>query len=505
MVRKPCLKGVPGCGCKEKCGSKTGDICCCSHTCGAICVKIIGGCENESGVGTGFCSCEEPSFTYLEYDPITHSYHGTIGCGDVSIDLEFVVKYCPDYPVGTGTETEGTCVLCLLSDCLVEAETIGTGTVIGTGTGDDLFDGSCTNLVSCKPIANGNVSCIGIRDDENNLDGGIEHEWDVNVSGCGDSNCSAFTIISKCTPRIFPEELTTTLGTGTGTEGCGCTGCFCTCRDLCISYVGTVPCTSGARVPFENNGWEFELSSVEGCDEDEVGRSISIILRANEETGVCELFITTSLAVGTGTAPDTTLETIITLNDCPDIPFTKIFVDEDANEYFTFECWKCGACPEELICVCECDPDSEDGRGFDIGRTLSLDWEATNNSGTGSGTISLERFEEECRWEGTYILNCVDSDSTVYQRIYTASFYPDGGVDLNYCGWVISVTATNRIGTTPYTPLDNSCTDEHLDQIVQWSEAGNTYDVSCQCDPFSMTYAALPSEDESIGMEVTEG
>ncbi|QDT23670.1 hypothetical protein [Gimesia chilikensis] len=468
------VKRNPSCDGCEKCGEKLDGMvqCCCTHTCHAICVTLEGGCEDG---GYADCSCEEPAFTYLEYNQTTKSYKGEIGCGELLIDLEFVIKYCKD---------SETCVICLISNCL-------------TSSYNESFDGECDNLVSCKPIPASTESCIGSIDQDGVLVGGIEHEWEVDVSGCGDTNCTSFVIKTVCTDRIFPEEITETAYEG------GCIGCECLCQDLCITYRGHNTCEDGGKIAIDGDTWEFEVTRCSEADPDQQGRTISIVLQKNVYTEECELLVTTPYVDSMGV--ETTKETIVELNECPDIPYTKIWVDETEGDYFEFECWKCGLCPDELICICECDPDSPDGRGYVVPEILTLDWAGDDGQNSDSGSLSLIRHRELCYWEGRVIIHCFSNEGEPLRGIYTFIFQPGEDSGLGWCGWSIQVgfvvidAYNNHI---PFPPA--SCTNPILDAITSWSEGGGSWSTTCDCDPFDATYAAQPNEVTTIAMEVTE-
>lgn len=474
MIKKPCLKGVPGCGCSKKCGHKTGEICCCAFTCAAICVTIEGGCQDEEA-GSNVCSCNELSFVYLLYDAATHSYHGTLGCGDISVDLEFKIVYC--------SETE-ECYLCLLSDCLSESAgtgTQGTGSLLPSGSA---FDGDCDNLVSCKLLSSSNEACIGTKGNDNDLLGGIEHEWEVNIANCGDSDCTGFKLTTMCTDRIFPKEFTKVLGTGSGTGTteveCGCTDCFCLCKDLCISYFGT-ECSDGNKVSINSSGiWTFEVF---GCDPEENGRTIEIKLNKNESTGKCELVVTTPLA-GTGS---TEQETVIELTNCPDIPLTRIYVDEGSDQYFEFECWKCQGCTAQY-CVCECDTAIIQGEkpGFLLPDSLTLEYEYNNLSfaesgGTGPQTITLEARPNDhqsgpCRWIGRLTVDCttsLGSFSGTYVFELELGFFT---FTSPRCGWALRIEEPlGGSGGCPGVALTGI-------DVTDWDE------YTCACDPVNITF-----------------
>jgi hypothetical protein len=463
-----------GAGCKCcKCGDKlTGNkTCCCTHICHSICVTLEGGCEDPE-TGPDACSCLEPSFTYLEYSPETGSYAGEIGCGDILIDLEFVIKYC---------EESGECVICLVSDCL------------SNPYGED-FDGECDNAISCKPFGKANQNCIGLKSEELEgvLEGGIEHEWAIDVSNCGDSNCTSYKIRTLCTPRVIPKEVTI------DETGCGCTGCSCTCSDLCIGYRGPNTCEAGARVRIDQNVWYFEVG--ECGSPGQTGRSINVTLEKDDYTGACILRAVTQLITSEGSSENIT---IIDLTDCPDIPYTKIIVDEtsEPNAYFEFECWKCGLCPDELICTCQCDPASPSNRGYVLPDTLNLFWTAYDGIGSDSGHIVLKlRQESFCIWDGGVDIQCESIGDPLYIR-YTFTLEPNMPNDSpgnESCGWYLQ-GVPGFVGNPADLKPGTTCEDRYLG-IASTLLSGQ----SCECDPLELVFSAFPDEQSGTTIEVTE-
>lgn len=427
------VKRNPSCDGCVKCGDKLSGTtgCCCTHTCHAICVYLEGGCDDD-----GYCSCEEIASTYLLYDQETDSYHGSVSCGDLVVDLEFVIKYC---------EQEEQCVICLISECA------------STDYGGEL-DGECNNQISCQPLmakVEGTEACVGVVDDVF-LEGGLEHEWDVDVSNCGDENCTSMRIKTVCTPRIFPKEVT-------DYDGVGCIGCDCLCRDLCISYFGT-ECSDGNQVSASDEGvWEFEVAACDSSQEDQNGRTLRIELQKNETTGLCELLVTASQY------GEDDIEQVVSLDDCPEIPLTTIYLNEEQSEYWTFECWKCKGCTNQF-CVCECNDAQTQGSGFLLPDALHVDYvQFTDPNGGGSGAITLKFRPNEhrsgpCIWDGIIPMTFEGPDGPYIENIVVTLKLQDGCDSPPFCGWCIG------IGNF-WTPTSGT-----------WQEA------TCSCDPLLLTF-----------------
>ena len=442
------VKRNPSCDGCVKCGDKLSGTtgCCCTHTCHAICVYLQGGCDDD-----GYCSCEEISSTYLLYDEETDSYHGSISCGDLVVDLEFVIKYCKE---------EEQCVICLISECA------------STDYGGEL-DGECDNQISCQPlIVEGTEACVGEVNDVF-LEGGLEHTWDIDVSNCGDENCTSMQLKTFCTPRIFPEEVT-------NDDGVGCKGCQCLCRDLCISYSGT-ECSDGNQVSASDEGvWEFEVSACDSGQEDQNGRSIRIELQKNETTGLCELLVTASQY------GEEDIEQIVALNDCPEIPLTTIYLNEEESEFWTFECWKCQGCTAKY-CICECDNPLIAGTGFLIPDVLTIDYSFVyGGTGGGSGTAPLTLIQRPnanrsgpCVWEGDLVVtcNCGQTVTATYHVSLTLepSVYNPPGYPL-LCGWGLTIHFRSGGGAC-------HCDGGFVEFNDQWNGPN-----SCSCDPILLTF-----------------
>lgn len=474
--------------CCGKCGDKLSgsQTCCCTFTCHGICAVLEGGCEDDYE-GPNACSCLEPAFTYLEFNTTSQTYVGELNCGDVSIDVEFSVRWCPDTQ---------ECMLCLNSDCL-------------SASYGQLFDAACDNATSCYPIGASTINCIGEMQDDWTLLGGIEHIWEVDVRGCGDPNCTAYQIRTKCVGRIHPKPMTAL------ENECGCEGCFCMCQEMCISYRGHNTCEDGARVPYDSlrGGWAMEVTECDEADPDQQGRAIEIILEKNQYTGGCQLRVTTPEVVDEMGTEETKV-TIVDLTSCPDVPTTRIYVDTVQEDYFEFTCWKCGLCPDELICTCKCNAGTGDTRGYVVPRTLTLDWSGSTLIGTpsgdvtisDSGSVTLVRDREACLWLGYVRIYCVDEEYNTHLTVYTFQLEP--GEDpgrFGDCPWFMQVFIDGFGPDAEPAPTPPECeTNPILDLIGTWSEGGGSWDTVCECDPLSLSYAATPSEVSSISILITE-
>ncbi|QDT76785.1 hypothetical protein Mal35_02060 [Gimesia maris] len=341
-------------GCK-KCGDKLDGLagCCCSHVCHAICLTLQPSLDKDCP-NTSDCECTDTVHKYVLFDNDSQSFHGTIGCG-IEIPFAIYIEYDRD---------EESCYACLSSPC---NSTVGSG--VGTGSSvDDI----------CVPMGENNSNCIGNLGTANDLVGGMEFEWELDLSNCGGDEClSSYTLIARCLDRILPEEITEI------TFGTGCKGCSCLCKDLCITWFyngppmetgtgtgsGFTSCSQKRRVSFDEatQSWHavFDPNDKNRLISDLANNPIDVILNmsqpgecqteltlslvTNSETDQCELLISSNLGSGSNTGSSLT-EKVLSLSNCPQIDAAI-----ELNEYETLliECWECGNCDEEN-CQCEC-------------------------------------------------------------------------------------------------------------------------------------------------------
>lgn len=165
------------------CGRCKEDAVCCTCACRFLCVKL----EIPAGCGTpDVCTLAEVELTY---NPMLDGWGpGTIACGNVSIDVLFLLK-----TVGAD------CKLCLQSTCL------------GYPAGSE----------SCKPDA-GSITCATMT-----------ASWPLTaqqISDCSGAACSTTaTLSTKCSIK-HP----TTVAEGLTTE---CLSCSCVCDCVCFSAI----------------------------------------------------------------------------------------------------------------------------------------------------------------------------------------------------------------------------------------------------------------------------
>lgn len=264
--------------------------CCCNCICDAICVTISIPYDDD-------CDCDEASAEF-DYDCATDSYHGTINCKGLSVDLDFSVKTC-----------DGKCYICLTSDCL------------------DMPYGTCPN--DCQEFTPGRAFCRGTYNGRVRT-GGFSATWDVDFSGCGDTYCGNGTVEIECAERVF------LLCKG----DCGdplCDGCDCFCRCVCITYSDD-DCTEIVKVCWDDyiGGWTVDIE----CPYETITITITI---GPDEYNQCELSITTSI----GDADP------VPLLSCPDIRASWNITKADYSEAsISVGCANCGECDIEIEAPC---------------------------------------------------------------------------------------------------------------------------------------------------------
>lgn len=313
MVRKPCVKGIPGCGCNGKCGERLSgqNACCCTHICEAICVRIepADGCPEESDG----CECTEPVAVYVLYDSETESFHGSIGCGGTSFNFDISISF--------NTETE-SCEACLTATCVELDE-------------DD-----------CKDVASQTAVCTGEKDENGDWIGGMDFSWVLSVENCGGPTycTNSYELIVHCMERIDVESI------AVDENGCECTGCKCLCKELCVTYTyddGELSYSAQTRLLFDHGtgSWYAEwLVYQDALYPEGISIVLEITPHKNEYTGECELLLTVDYEAET-----------IPLTNCP---FLDVSV-ELTNATLEIKCYECQGC-EPYKCTCNCRelPDS---------------------------------------------------------------------------------------------------------------------------------------------------
>ena len=401
------VKRNPTCNGCEECGDKLSGLnrCCCTHVCHAICLTLQPSvdalCPDSDD-----CGCNETVFIYALYDPATESFHGNVGCGNVSIPYEIYIRY---------DKTDGNCYACLVSPC-------NSGTGSGTGVSGT---GSFEVTEQCVQMGKATSNCIGERGTGGELTGGMSFEWELSTANCGDDDCSAtYTLTAVCVDRIFPEELTEDY------LGYGCKGCKCLCRDLCVTWsyngppysgtgsgtgTGFVSCSMSKKLSYDSlsGGWTAEFIPNERrrllgdldnnpipvvFDMSEPGEcrsTINLLLQKNEITGACELLVSSEIGTGSESGTANITETVVALDNCPELEFSL-----ELNEYETLsvKCWECNDCPD-YSCLCKC-------RKLGPSLTAEIVTAPTPNVCFGkgqTGTISLSGPYESphgCLWWG---------------------------------------------------------------------------------------------------------
>lgn len=226
----------------------SGTNCCCRCVCDTLCVTIAIPSDAD-------CDCDEGK-TEFAYDCATNSWHGTVDCLGLSVDLDFSVKTCDD-----------KCYVCLTSTCLSKA---------GTCPGD------CIEF-------SGGLFCRGTYTGIERTGGFDVTFTGINFSGCGDSDCGTGTITISCADRIFPSCRSTDCVAPL------CDGCSCIPRCICVQYNDDdCPETEDCDNQLNNRAcWDSETQSwhlVIECGSNDV--DLDFRIQKNESTGVCEVLLT---------------------------------------------------------------------------------------------------------------------------------------------------------------------------------------------------------------------
>jgi len=223
----------PTCGCKA---------CEVSLWCHPVCRCVPQAICVTMSEPSGDCACKarDPyapaAAMQVEWDETSESYHGTLYCGNLEIDVEFTFER-------TGEQN----YFCLESECL--------------------------GLVGAKKL------CEAFAKDANC--GNPTFDFDVEVSGCGDPYCGSARISTAKSDRISLEP------------ECGdCQSCNCFSRCLCVSYADE-PCFEIVEVCWDTitKSWHTSINCPSGAV------SIELYFEENPYTGACELVLETDAAV----------------------------------------------------------------------------------------------------------------------------------------------------------------------------------------------------------------
>jgi len=410
------------CGCK-KCEEKlpTETSSCCKCVCDTLCVTISIPYDDD-------CDCNEVNVEF-PYDTYTDSWHGTIVCGGLSVDLDFEIKKCND-----------KCYICLTSDCL--------GMPYGTCPDDCVeFTPSSNN---CRGTFDGIVRTAGLPATWNDLD----------FSGCGDTYCGTGSISVVCADRVLLQNI--------------CDGCDCVDRCLCASltkwpYDNSQPgCDEDAVVCFDEsiNGWDITFD----CS----GTSIRVVVTIEkDEYGDC-ILVTKSDVLSPGGSLDVVDQRTL---ECPNFSF-EIDVEDYADDIITIglRSLVCGTCGVGEVC---CGSDPTGFPGFSTGSmpgTLFVTVHNIEFCGCADGSTAPLTWNG-IEWEGSLTLcegsDC-NSDLTIrvfcdlgggWHLRYTHDYCGcDGGVDWTvvgiWCDNLISEVVTCdpfEFRTDDVTALDICC------------------------------------------------
>ena len=251
--------------------------CCCHCVCDTLCVILEipfdVDCPCTTGPGPTTISRE------FGYDCETNSWHGTIECAGLSVDLDFSIKRCD--PSGSGIDR---CYICLKSTCLNKS-------------------GDCIPGTDCIEVVPGRDFCRGVYANDIERTGGFDAVFgNIEFSDCdtgvsGGNDCLGIpdtgSITISCSDRLFPSCFK-------DCKSVVCDGCSCLPLCLCIDYHDdSCPEPSACdeqlnrRVCYDNDtkSWSTEFT----CGSETI--DLQFTLQENEDTGLCEIFIT-STALG---------------------------------------------------------------------------------------------------------------------------------------------------------------------------------------------------------------
>lgn len=423
----------PGCCCSV-CGKKlaTPNSLCCGCVCDALCVtidgEVYGGvveCLPTTGTGSGeTCGCVQVT-TKVGWDDDECAWIGTVGCGGLSIDLKFEIL-----------EIDGDCYVCLTSDCLglIQLRT-------GTGTGDEcgLITPGCNSWEG--------ESC-GSYVKDGDQDGGINADWTVDASDCGDLMCGSIDINAVCADRTNPA--------GKGIDRL-CIDCDCVCNCICITYLEDTAC--GVQIVQScmdswtgtgSNRWEHTFAGCPGGDQ-----TVTISLKRRDSDGCCLWELETTR--GSVTNPEQKAA-------CPDATHTWNLtgLDADAAGAVDIACAECNECKVQTGC-CQ-DP---------LPMTLTGTIVPTASCGSASGTVSFSVFSiEEIPPAGTKVT--YKGSAT----ICGGAFEYELDCDIN--NWVLrntSVTGGDCVNGSPSLKEPSCCQPIYL-----YFEVAGVNCTAC-CDP----------------------
>jgi|GEM_PF-6604188 hypothetical protein len=285
-----------------------GDCCCCSACgvplpkevatcCLCVCDEI---CVTLEGTGVD-CSCVIGK-SVVSWNPEECAYIGAVGCGDVYVDVRIDIRKC-----------EGNCHLCLTSICLG-------------------LDGACPD--TCVQFAPGNLhGDCGKYLRECSQRGGFNADWSVDVSECGDADCSTVTLNAECSSRVNPA--------GSGVTRL-CKDCDCVCDCVSIGYEDAVFYPDAINVCWEpleeGNGWRATFTD---CGDNIVTLTVRIV---RSEDGCCYWRLETSKGTVIG---DNERKTY-----CPDVSLTwDILLEDESTAMVSVVCNSCYVASTCLECV----------------------------------------------------------------------------------------------------------------------------------------------------------
>jgi len=363
-----------GCCCNSCEDHLPSDVrCCCNCVCANLCITL-------SFSGSSSCNSVVTEFTH---DCVTHSWHGTMGCGGLSVDLDFSVKRCND-----------KCYVCLKSTCL--------------GMAGDCPD-DCIEITSP-----GRDFCRGKYTTERR-DGGFETTWsNIDFSGCGGTTGSisiactdriSRVCSSDCTPECdFFIVRTVPLIIDT---------CSCHCDCVCLSYQrdgdpGGDDCNGFSTIvcfDTSTKSWHADIECiVDGNEPGDPGNftvEIDISIQT-DVNGHCVLTLESDIGDIFPTDADELIEgktePLFTFR-CPDFvaSFFILHLDESESR-FDIACLGCsGICGFAFAQCCD---------GIEIPGTLNVVITAEDPDGalTGSGIITYNP-SSGC-WEGLIDVVC---------------------------------------------------------------------------------------------------